>query len=497
MLKNLKETIKQLNLTSELLLSKMGVEVEEHRLKTDGHLSDYPYPSEFGSRNYHPTLQSDFGESQMELVTIPKNREAEVLEYLDVLQSIVQKHLRPDEVIWPLSMPPRLSTTDKQFISTHFGRPKFQSYRDYLKKVYGVEQELITGLHINVSIPETIFEKLYNDQKNTLDQSFVAFKNELYFRISQNMALDRWLITYFFGASPITENHYWRLPADLQAPVRSIRSSSYGFSNTPDIKIGYQSLRAQIDAIDHYIANNQFFSTHEFYGPVRVKAADDLTTLEKNGIKYLEMRMFDLDPYERDLVGNNRLLFIKLMVLNSLIQQPPADMDQAYTQANQLNEQVALGEPHSQPKWFKTRAKAYFDQLYDLIATLDLPAVFANILTTLQQQIDDPQLTLGARVADQIQAHSLVPFGLKQGQAHFQAYLKDNTTALPVLADKLSPSQQLLVERAIIHGLDVDWSKGVVHLKCQRQKDTVTQIQFANARDVDAWLIAKFGTIKQ
>lgn len=493
-MRDLQQTIQSLKLTDTLLNGALGIEVEEHRIRSDGHLSNYPYPTAFGSRNFHPTLQSDFGESQMELITIPKHNETKTLEYLNLLQTIVHQHLRTDETIWPLSMPPFLSTQDKRFISQHFGRPYFQSYRNYLEKVYGIEQELITGIHVNFSLPEEAFQQLY-EALNT-GQDYIAFKNELYFRIAQNMALHRWLITYFFGASPISENAYWRLPDNLTTPVRSIRSSSYGYSNTKNIQIDYQSLHGQIHKIDQYVENQTFFSSHEFYGPIRVKSAEKLAVLEKEGVRYLEMRMFDLNPFAKDLMGLQRLQFIRLLALFSFSQQPPQDMKTAYEKANTLNEEVALGRPDQQPKWLYSKAMHLLNHLADFAGHLQLPSIYTDILTQLADQVRDPNQTVGAKVASEIKNDSLIEFGLKRGQSHKNIYLPEDPHPLPLLADPLSKSQQLLIRQAVIHGFNVDWDNLNVYI-CYRDKHKAFKNEkIDSSEDADQWLKAKFGTIE-
>ncbi|MFD1672480.1 gamma-glutamylcysteine synthetase [Agrilactobacillus yilanensis] len=492
MIPNLQQAVKKLKLTDHLLNGAMGVEVEEHRLQNTGHLSTHPYPETFGSRNFHPTLQSDFGESQMELITIPKHNETQVLNYLDTLQTIVHQQLHQDETIWPISMPPFLSTQDKKFISQNFGRPYFQSYRNYLEKVYGIEQELITGIHINFSIPEEIFKTLYQDL-NT-GQDYIAFKNQLYFRVAQNMALNRWLITYLFGASPISENTYWRLPEDLTTPVRSIRSSSYGYSNTPDIHIDYQSLHGQISKIDQYVANQTFFSSHEFYGPIRVKSAEKLAVLEKEGIRYLEMRMFDLNPFAKDLVGLKRLQFIRLLAIYSFCQEPPKDMKAAYEEANQLNEAIALGRPDQKPAWLYDKATALLTALSEFAANLNFPKVYLDVLAEIEPQIKTPELTIGAKVAAEIKDGSLIEFGRKQGQKHKLAYLPASDQPLP-LTDNLSENQQFLVHQALIHGFDVNWDKLNVYVKHDQKRQVFTNTELHSLAQADQWLKSKFGTI--
>ena len=71
MLQNILDNIQKSGLINELKKSSIGVEIEEHRVLKNGRLSNHPYPSGLGSREFHPYLQSDFAESQSELITDP------------------------------------------------------------------------------------------------------------------------------------------------------------------------------------------------------------------------------------------------------------------------------------------------------------------------------------------------------------------------------------------------------------------------------------------
>ncbi len=165
-------------------------------------------------------------------------------------------------------MPPAMNIDDKTFIKKHFGRPAYADYRDYLTKKYGVARKIITGVHVNFSIPEPVINRLYThyqDQFTTL----VDFKNALYFQLAQNFVLHRWLLTYLFGASPIAEKGFFsdEDAQKLPHPVRSIRNSIYGYVNEPEDQVDatiYSSLDHYIDQITASIADHRLYSTAEF-----------------------------------------------------------------------------------------------------------------------------------------------------------------------------------------------------------------------------------------
>ncbi|MCD2255530.1 gamma-glutamylcysteine synthetase [Lactobacillus sp. CC-MHH1034] len=491
------ELWQELGLTFADLWQATGIEVEEHRVQKSGCLSRHEYPNIFGSRNFHPMLQSDFGESQMELVTLPQPNLTAAMSFLDVLQAVVQRQLNADEVIWPLSLPPHLSDDDKQFVTTHFGRPKYQQYRDYLLKNYGIEQELITGIHVNISLNEVLLEKLFKQAKLP-NSHFVSYKNHTYFHVAQFLSLHRYLLTYFFGASPISENQYWRIPEHIHYPVRSLRSSTYGFENTADKRIGYISLHDQINAIEHQIAKRRYFSEHEFYGPVRVKSKGDFRAVFKNGIDYLELRMFDLNPFEPNHLSLDALNFVRLLIAQSLFTAAPKDMNQAYAAAMALNEKVALTDPSKKIPQFIAWAQRDFKLLYQTCERLGLPDYFKHLLDRLSKQLDDPQDTLGYQVAAQIQNNSLENFGLTQGQKFKMYYAGANAKTWPFLflKDTLNLSQQLVLQQAIIHGFKVNWQVHRVMVQFGKEFHLYDGDWIRTPQAADQWLQTKFRTLR-
>ncbi|EHR37890.1 hypothetical protein ACWOB1_07285 [Facklamia languida] len=54
-----------------LWLSTIGLEREGIRLQPNGRISDRSHPIEWGNRTFHPYLQTDFAECQLELITPP------------------------------------------------------------------------------------------------------------------------------------------------------------------------------------------------------------------------------------------------------------------------------------------------------------------------------------------------------------------------------------------------------------------------------------------
>ena len=74
-------------------------------------------------------------------------------------------------------------------------------------------------------------------------ENYKDFKNQLYVKLAKNYLRYRWLVTYLFGASPVAgKDFYSKDQIPLEHPVRSIRSSHYGYVNSEDVDVSFDSL---------------------------------------------------------------------------------------------------------------------------------------------------------------------------------------------------------------------------------------------------------------
>ncbi|HDR1435875.1 TPA: bifunctional glutamate--cysteine ligase/glutathione synthetase, partial [Pasteurella multocida] len=82
-----------------------GLEKESQRVTADGAIVTTPHPAVFGNRRYHPYIQTDFAESQLELITPPTKKLEDTFRWLSAIHEVVQRSLPEEEYIFPLSMP--------------------------------------------------------------------------------------------------------------------------------------------------------------------------------------------------------------------------------------------------------------------------------------------------------------------------------------------------------------------------------------------------------
>lgn len=379
----------------ELTRGQFGLEIEAHRITNDGHFSRHPHPESIAPRAVHPYIQTDYSDTQSELVTEPAGSFTEARQRLAQLQWIFRRALQPNEAIWPLSMPPHLDDTDLNWLDTTFGRPWVQDYRDWLKLKYGPTHEVMTGPHINFSISANLIDALFAAATET---DKVAFTNALYFRFAQNFAAHRWLFIYLFGAAPFNFNTTdSRIPNDLPQPVRSIRDSEYGFTNDPDIHLDYDvDLAHSIAVMKQYIKAGQLFSPHEFYGTVRFKGYENEDKLLTNGVKYLELRVLDTDPFNPMGIPRDGLNTIQLLLMQFIVS------DRQYTPAelhhyDALAKAVALQHPREPlPAELLGEALTLLEDLREIDGYFNLN--HAGDLEVMEDRLLNPSHTLANRL---------------------------------------------------------------------------------------------------
>lgn len=455
MLDNLLDVIKEEDVSEQLYHGLVGVEVEENRIDKSGRMSRQPHPQILGSRTFHPYLQSDFAEAQSEIITDPNPNIGGVLDQLDTLQTVLYRSLQGEDRIWPLSMPPRLDTSDIEFIKAHFGRPAYAEYRQYLLDKYGVCSKIITGVHLNYSIPDPVINRLYAHYENEYP-NVTDFRNALYFRMAQNLVLNRWLITYLFGASPIAEKGFFsQQPEALSHPVRSIRNSHFGYANHAEDGVDatmYQSLPHFVEKLSSLIQSKKLYDQAEFYGPVRLRGNDHLEDDLTKGIKYLEFRSLDSTPFRSNGISRHALYFLKLFFIQALV--TPVDDDTVAAklqQAEMDNERVALENP-TEATFKAAEGQEIFNRLHALANQLNAHSEQINAIDDFAEVVSHPELTPSAKLISHLdESGSLMTFGVRKA-AEWKAQRLGADQLLPMMS-RLSARAQELIFRAIQLGI--------------------------------------------
>lgn len=172
---------------SSLWQSTVGIEREALRVNLDGTLSERPHYPEWGTRTHQPYIQTDFAESQLELITPPTVSARESLNWLAASHQIVQDSMAKTEVLWPFSTPGIIPEDEAAIKIAQLENPDEYAYRDYLAQVYGKHVQLLCGIHYNIQLNPELVERKYHlraeEASNAL--SLKDTMNDLYMSIGR------------------------------------------------------------------------------------------------------------------------------------------------------------------------------------------------------------------------------------------------------------------------------------------------------------------------
>ena len=80
-------------------------------------------------------------------------------------------------------------------------------YRQKLSHSYGRRKQMVCGIHFNFEFGDELIQALFNSQSEIKD--YQHFKAEIYLKVTRNYLHYRWLVTYFYGASPSSEKNFF------------------------------------------------------------------------------------------------------------------------------------------------------------------------------------------------------------------------------------------------------------------------------------------------
>lgn len=392
-----------------ILQGTFGLEHESLRIdRQSNRLSQRSHPDRLGSRNFHPYIQTDYSEPQIELITPISQSTKEARRFLRAITDVAGRSIAKEDYLWPLSMPPQVS--EDEIVIAHLEDAFEREYRAHLAKVYGKRLQTISGIHYNFGLGTDLLNQLFQQSDY---QDLVAFKNDLYLKLAQNFIKYRWFLTYLYGASPIAEKGFF--DHDWDSPVRSIRNSSLGYVNHESVKISYSSLKQYVADIEACVADGRLIAEKEFYSPVRLRGSKRSRDFLERGITYLEFRCFDIDPFDQQGIAQETLDTVHLLLLALLWLDGPEAVDKELAAAEKLNEHIAKANP-LEPLPNQAPVKDLMQAMRAIIGHFSLPPYYSQLVDQLETQLEDPRLTIGGRLAKKIKESSLEEFGRKQGK---------------------------------------------------------------------------------
>ncbi|MFD2117876.1 bifunctional glutamate--cysteine ligase GshA/glutathione synthetase GshB [Paenibacillus yanchengensis] len=376
-----------------LLQARYGIEKESHRVDLAGNLAKTDHPKSITLKDDHPYIQRDFAETQMELITPVTETIEDLFHYLAAIHDVAYRSMEDNEMLWPLSMPPQLPEKEEDIVIAKLENVENVRYRQSLADSYGRRKQMVSGIHFNFEFGEELIEALLSSQSE--QKNYQQFKTEIYLKVARNYLHYRWFVTYFYGASPRSEKNFFREDF-LHEAVRSIRNSTFGYTNSDDVEVSYSSIQNYISDLSLMVKRGLLSEEKEFYGAVRLRGGHQVADLEDHGVQYIEMRNIDLNPFETYGISFEQVEFLHLFLLYLLWKDEGYDSDEWVKTGDYYNGIVALEHPlaHTQ---FEIEAQQIIDEMEHLADTLDLP-VSDTLFVHLREMLLDPSKTLAGRL---------------------------------------------------------------------------------------------------
>ncbi|QEH09463.1 bifunctional glutamate--cysteine ligase GshA/glutathione synthetase GshB [Histophilus somni] len=377
-----------------------GLEKESQRVYQDGSVVTTEHPKCFGNRSYHPYIQTDFAESQLELITPPNKNLEDSLRWLSAIHEVVLRSLPEDEFIFPLSMPAGLPS-DELIKVAQLDNPEDVAYREHLVQSYGKNKQMVSGIHYNFQLDPALIQTLFNLQQE--QKSAVDFQNNLYLKMAKNFLRYQWVLLYLLSATPTVESNYFKgsSPLGKGEYVRSLRSSKYGYVNDPEVIVSFDSLEQYAESLEHWVKSGKLIAEKEFYSNVRLRGAKKARDLIQNGIKYLEFRLFDLNPFEQYGISLADARFIHHFVLLMIWLDEMPDQQGVELGRSRLAE-VALENPLAQTA-YREEGEWLLNQLISMLQSIGADQSAVSFVREKLAQFADPGLTLCARLVQEIE----------------------------------------------------------------------------------------------
>ncbi|MBD3109119.1 bifunctional glutamate--cysteine ligase GshA/glutathione synthetase GshB [Bacillus sp. AGMB 02131] len=384
-----------------LLKARYGIEKESQRVDLSGNLAKTDHPKSISIRDKHPYIQRDFSETQIELITPVTESLKELFDYLAAIHDVAYRSMSDNEMLWPLSMPPQLPEKEEDIVIAKLKSSESVQYRQSLAHSYGRRKQMLCGTHFNFEFGDELLQALFNVQLEIKD--YQQFKEEIYLKVTRNYLHYQWLVTYFYGASPISEKNFFEEDS-LNEAVRSIRCSKYGYTNSDDVQVSYSSIQNYLSDLSLMIKRGLLVEEKELYAPIRLRGGHHVSDLADHGVHYIELRNIDLNPFETYGISYKQVEFLHLFLIYLLWKDEGNDCDEWVKMGELYNNAVALEHPleHTQ---FEIEAKKIIDEMEHVVEILDL-SISDTLFVHLREMLMDPSKTLAGRLYKESQKSS-------------------------------------------------------------------------------------------
>ncbi|WP_182535592.1 bifunctional glutamate--cysteine ligase GshA/glutathione synthetase GshB [Fontibacillus panacisegetis] len=464
-----------------LLKARYGVEKESKRVNLSGDLAKTDHPKSISPRDDHPYIQRDFSELQMEIITPVTDTLEELLDYLAAIHDVAYRSMGENEMLWPLSMPPGLPEKEENIVIAKLKSVEDVRYRQYLSDSYGRRKQMLCGVHFNFEFGDEFIRALFNAQSKIKD--YRHFKTEIYLKATRNYLHYRWLFTYFYGASPSSEKNFFEKDT-LNEAVRSIRSSKFGYTNSDDVQVSYSSIQNYLSALSSMVKKGILSKEKEFYSPVRLRGGQHVSDLVDYGIRYIELRNIDLNPFEKYGISYEQAEFLHLFLIYLLWKDEGEDCDEWVKMGDYYNDVVALEHPLEHTK-FEKDAENMINEMEHVVEILDLP-ISDRLFVHLREMLLDPSKTLAGRLYKESEKSSQSEVATSIAKENYKKSW-DKPYQLAGFTD-MELSTQILMFDAIQQGIQVEILDRQDQFLKLKLKDHVEYVKNGNMTSKDNYV---------
>jgi glutamate--cysteine ligase len=334
-------------------------------------------------------------------------------------------------------------------------------YRRGLGYRYGRVMQVIAGAHYNYSFADAFWPVLQEIEED--GQPLQDYISARYFHMIRNLQRFGWLVPYLYGSSPticksfmggkattleeFNENSYY-------APyATSLRLCDIGYQNAHELKDGF---KATYDSLDSYAESltraietpcpshekigvkvdgkyrqlnaNILQIENEYYSSIRPKQVPDFNekptlALQRRGVRYVELRSLDINPYDPLGIGVDQCHFLEAMMTFCLLHDSPVISDRERLEIDfNLNAVCYRGrEPglvlqrNNRSITLTQWATELCDAMTGFAGLLDAGSGedrYGRTLQAARDTVDDPDRTPSARVLADMRVHG-------EGYFHF------------------------------------------------------------------------------
>lgn len=491
-------------LSSRIFHGRFGLEKENVRVTKAGFIVNTPHPGLFGNKRTHPYITTDFSESQIELITPPLESIAEAVGFLETLHDEVSMHL-DGEYLWPQSAPPQLPEEDEDIPLAQFGccGSEQEQYREYLSEIYGRKKQLFCGIHFNFSFAEEELRYLYDAQSHS-EMSYAAFREALYLKVARNFKRYRWFLVALLGDSPAVHHSYIHECVD-QLPQRSqdtkhhdyaasMRNGVCGYRNKADLQLNFDTLEAFQKSMADRIEDGVLQSERENYASVRIKLKEP-TGGRSDEISHLEIRMLDLNPFEKVGIDPLHLEMIHQFLIFCLLRMESGRLDSVQQLRGFENHERAATyslSPEAQiidDEGVEVSMQQGMESLWGemkSIILLYVPDGYRGSMEVLDRLVSDPATRPAVQNLAQIKAHSYLKWSMAQA-VEFLEQSRQSVYSFHGFED-MELSTQLLMRQAVLRGVNVEILDRVENfIKLQKGKK-IEYVQQATRTSLDHYV---------